>query len=125
MAVFTFVQLASGRDLAPEVPPWVRLAGPIVPASLLIVPGYLWGHRAFTRAIAWAIEGRSPTLAERFAVLREPWRQALRPLLFWVIAAFLYGGIAALFGAAFVTVVRVVERHRARRRHDLRARATC
>jgi adenylate cyclase len=108
IAVFTFVQLASRRALAPELSTWVRLAGPIVPAVLLIVPGYLWGHRTFTRAIAWAIEGRPPTLPERFALLREPWRQALRPLLFWVIAAFLYGGITALFGAEFVTVARVV-----------------
>ena len=84
MAVFTFVQLASGSDLAPEVPLWLQLVGPIAPAVVLILPGYLWGHRAFTRAIAWALEGRAPTLAERFEVLREPWRQALRPLLFWV-----------------------------------------
>jgi len=108
VAVFTFVQLASGNDLAPEVPLWLRLVGPIAPAVVLILPGYLWGHRAFTRAIAWAIEGRSPSLEERFAVLREPWRQALRPLLFWVLAAFIYGGISALFGASFLTVARVV-----------------
>ena len=108
LAVFTFVQLASGPDLAPEVPLWLQLVGPIAPAAVLILPGYLWGHRAFTRAIAWALEGRSPSLAERFAVLREPWRQALRPLLFWVLAAFVYGGISALFGASFLTVTRVV-----------------
>src|SRR5690606_24406062 len=39
----------------------------------------------------------------------EPWRQALRPLLFWVLAAVLYGGITALAGAGWITVVRVVE----------------
>ena len=92
VAVLTFVQLASGEDLAPEVPLWLQLVGPIAPAVVLILPGYLWGHRTFTRAIAWALEGRTPTLAERFAVLREPWRQALRPLLFWVLAAFIYAG---------------------------------
>jgi adenylate cyclase len=86
----------------------LQLVGPIAPAAVLILPGYLWGHRTFTRAIAWALEGRTPTLAERFAVLREPWRQALRPLLFWVLAAFIYAGISALFGASFVTVTRVV-----------------
>ena len=109
IAVLTFVQLASGKSLAPEVPQWLQVLGPIAPAVVLILPGYLWGHRAFTRAIAWALEGRSPTLAERFAVLREPWRQALRPLLVWVIAAFFYAGITALFGASFITVARVVE----------------
>ena len=109
VAVLTFLRLASGKSLAPEVPLWLQLLGPIAPAVLLILPGYLWGHRAFTRAIAWALEGRSPSLAERFAVLREPWRQALRPLLFWVIAAFVYAGITALFGASFITVARVIE----------------
>jgi adenylate cyclase len=109
VAVLTFVQLASGESLAPEVPLWLQLLGPVAPAVVLILPGYLWGHRAFTRAIAWALEGRSPTLAERFAVLREPWRQALRPLVFWVIAALFYAGVTALFGASFVTVARVVE----------------
>jgi adenylate cyclase len=109
VAVLTFMQLASDRDLAPEVPLWVRLVGPLVPAALLILPGYLWGHRAFSRAVAWAFEGRTPTLTERFAVLREPWRQALRPLVFWVLAAGAYATLAALFGASFITVVRVVE----------------
>ena len=109
VAVLTFVQLASGKALAPDVPFWVQLVGPLVPAVLLILPGYLWGHKAFTRTMSWAFEDRSPSLVERFAVLREPWRQALRPLLFWVLAAFVYGGLTALFGANFVTVARVVE----------------
>jgi adenylate cyclase len=107
LAVFTFVRMASGAHLAPEVPSWLLWVGPVAPAAVLILPGYLWGHRAFTRAIAWALEGRSPSLPERFAVLREPWRQALRPLLFWVLAAVVYAGITALFGASFTTVVRV------------------
>ncbi|HKY66550.1 MAG TPA: adenylate/guanylate cyclase domain-containing protein [Acidimicrobiales bacterium] len=109
VAVITFVQLASGKDLAPALPLWVQLVGPLGPVVLLILPGYLWGHRAFTRTMAWAFEGRSPSLTERFAVLREPWRQALRPLLFWVLAAFVYAGITALSGANLTTVVRVVE----------------
>jgi adenylate cyclase len=109
VVVLTFLQLASERDLAPEVPPWVRIVGPLVPASLLILPGYRWGHRAFDRAAAWAFEGRTPTVVERFAVLREPWRQALRPLVFWVVAAAVYASLTAVFGASFITVVRVVE----------------
>lgn len=109
VAVMTFVQLASGPDLAPGLSRWVRIVGPLGPVVVLLVPGYIWGHRTFTRAIAWALEGRQPTLTERFTVLREPWRQALRPLLFWVLAAFLYGGITALAGAELITVVRVTE----------------
>jgi adenylate cyclase len=107
--VLTFMQLASKRDLAPEVPLWTQIVGPLVPASLLILPGYLWGHRAFGRAAAWAFESRTPTVVERFAALQEPWRQALRPLVFWVIAAAVYASLTAAFGASLVTVVRVVE----------------
>lgn len=107
-AVMTFMQLASGQALAPGLPRWVQITGPLVPVALLLVPAYLWGPRAFTRRVAWALEGREPTLAERFAVLREPWRQALRPLVFWVQAAFVYALITALAGAELLTVVRVV-----------------
>jgi adenylate cyclase len=109
VVVLTFMQLASERDLAPRVPPWVQLVGPLVPATLLILPGYVWGHRTFGRAAAWAFEGRTPTLDERSTLLREPWRQALRPLVFWVAAAAVYATLTALFGADFITLVRVVE----------------
>ena len=109
VAVMTFLQLASDRDLAPDLPLWVRIVGPVAPVVVLLVPAYIWGHKAFTKAIAWALEGRPPSLTERFAVLREPWRQALRPLVFWVVGALLYGGTTALAGAGFLTVVRVVE----------------
>jgi len=108
-AVMTFLQLASGQALAPDLPLWVQIVGPLAPVAVLLLPAYLWGHRAFGRTVAWALEGRPPSLPERFAVLREPWRQALRPLVFWVVGAGLYGVITALAGAGFITVVRVVE----------------
>jgi adenylate cyclase len=108
-AVMTFLQLASGADLAPNLPGWVRIVGPLLPVVVLLVPGYVWGHRAFGRRIAWALDDREPTLTERYAMLREPWRQALRPLVFWVLGAGLYGAITALAGAGLITVVRVVE----------------
>ncbi len=109
VAVMTFLQLASGPDLAPDLPLWVRLVGPLAPVVVLLVPAYMWGHRAFSRAIGWALEDREPTMTERFTVLREPWRQALRPLVFWMLGALLYGTITALAGATLITVVRVVE----------------
>ncbi|HEX6569456.1 MAG TPA: HAMP domain-containing protein, partial [Acidimicrobiales bacterium] len=108
-AVMTFLQLASGKAIAPDLPLWMQLLGPLVPVVVLLVPAYVWGHRAFGRRIAWAFENRTPTLPERFTVLREPWRQALRPLVFWVLGALLYGTITALVGADLTTVVRVVE----------------
>ncbi|MBN2622223.1 MAG: adenylate/guanylate cyclase domain-containing protein [Acidimicrobiales bacterium] len=106
-AVMTFLQLASGEALAPDLPLGVRVTGPLLPVTVLLVPAYLWGHRAFSRRVVWALEGRPPTLLERHAILREPWRQALRPLVFWVIGAGLYAAITALAGAGFITVVRV------------------
>ncbi|HYZ99956.1 MAG TPA: adenylate/guanylate cyclase domain-containing protein [Acidimicrobiales bacterium] len=109
LAVITFVQLASGERLAPELPLPLILAAPFVPAALLLLPAYVWGHRAFSRAIAWAVEQRAPTPAERYAILREPWRQALRPLVFWIIAAGLYASLSALAGADGQTVLRVVD----------------
>jgi len=109
LAVFTFVGLASGDALAPDMPLWVQLVSPLVPLALLMIPAYRWGSRSYSRVVGWAMEGRPPTEAERFAVLREPWRQALRPLLFWVIGAALYGLLAAAFGSDAITVLRVVE----------------
>jgi adenylate cyclase len=108
-AVMTFLQLASGRDLAPDLPTWMQMAGPLAPVTMLLVPAYVWGGRAFGRAVAWAAEGRPPTLLERFAVLREPWRQARRPLVLWAASAALYGLITALAGAGPLTVIRVIE----------------
>ncbi|HET6950550.1 MAG TPA: adenylate/guanylate cyclase domain-containing protein [Acidimicrobiales bacterium] len=108
-AVLTFVQLASGDDLAPRLPFWMQVLGPLLPLSLLVTPAYVWGHRTFNRTMAWAAEDRPPTVPERFAVLREPRRQAFQPLLFWTIGAWLYGTLAGLAGADLITVVRVVQ----------------
>jgi adenylate cyclase len=108
VAVLTFLQLSSGPRLAPNVPLALAIVAPIVPMTLLVVAGYVWGHRAFARTIAWALDDRPPTASERFAVLREPWRQALRPLVFWVVGAAVYGSLSAVAGASAVTVVRVV-----------------
>jgi adenylate cyclase len=109
IAVITFVLLASGEELAPDLPLALTLGMPFVPAALLLLPAYLWGHRAFSRAIAWAEEERAPTTAERYDMLREPRRQALRPLVFWVLAAAIYGALSARFGADAQTVIRVID----------------
>ncbi|HEY3000605.1 MAG TPA: adenylate/guanylate cyclase domain-containing protein [Acidimicrobiales bacterium] len=109
LAVITFVHLASGDALAPDLPPLLQVLGPVVPLALLVVPAYRWSQRTFSRTMAWAVEGRTPTEAERFAVLREPWGQALRPLVFWVVGAVLYPLLSWIVGADAVTMVRVAE----------------
>src|SRR5262245_21383915 len=108
--VISFMRLASGNAVAPNLPSTLQLLGPLIPLVILIGPAYLWGQQAFNHTMAWALEDRPPTLAERFAVLEEPWRQALRPLLFWVVGAFgIYPLLSALAGADIITVVRVAE----------------
>ncbi|HZM43155.1 MAG TPA: HAMP domain-containing protein, partial [Acidimicrobiales bacterium] len=107
--VLSFVGFASGAAVAPDVPSWLQIVAPLVPIALLTPPAYHWGHRAYGHVIEWALEGRAPTDAERVAVLREPWRQALRPLTFWVIGAAVYALLAILFGADALTVMRVVD----------------
>jgi adenylate cyclase len=107
--VLSFVGFASGAAVAPDVPFWLQIVAPLVPIALLTPPAYRWGHRAYGHVIEWALEGRAPTDAERVAVLREPWRQALRPLTFWVIGAAVYALLAILFGADALTVMRVVD----------------
>jgi adenylate cyclase len=108
-AVTGFLQLASGAALAPDAPRWVQVLGPLAPIPLLMYPAYRWGHDSFMRTMAWAVEGRTPSEAERAAVLREPWRQALRPLVFWLLGALLFPLMAARLGTDAVTVVRVSE----------------
>jgi len=107
--VLTFVGFASGADVAPDVPRWIQVVGPLAPIAVLTPPAYRWGHRAYARVIDWAVEGRPPTDAERVAVLREPWRQALRPLVFWVVAAVGYATLTTLFGAEALMVARVFD----------------
>jgi adenylate cyclase len=108
-AVIAFVQLASGHALAPEVEPALQIVAPLIPLAVLAVPAYEWDRRAYLRTMAWALEGRTPTVAERFAVLEEPWRQATRPFVFWVLGAALYPLLSALAGSDWLTLVRVAE----------------
>jgi len=108
-AVITFVHLASGDALAPRLSPVLQIVAPLIPLAALLVPAYEWDRRAYQATMAWAIEGRAPTEAERIAVLQEPWRQALRPLVFWVIGAVLYPVLSRMAGADWVTMLRVAE----------------
>jgi adenylate cyclase len=65
----------------------------------------IWAHLAFARSVAWVIEQRTPTAAERAEVLRLPWRSALRPLLFWALAAAAYPIAALTIGGSGVETV--------------------
>jgi len=107
-AVVTFLQLSSGQRLAPGVDTGVVAAAGIATFALAVLGAYWRGHQAFTRSVAWALDGRPPTTAEKHDMLREPWRQASGPLRFWVLSALLYGTFSTLVGAEAITVTRLV-----------------
>ncbi|HEY8526103.1 MAG TPA: adenylate/guanylate cyclase domain-containing protein [Acidimicrobiales bacterium] len=108
LAVMTIIFLSSGR-LAPELPVALEVLTWFVPMLGLFVAAYAWGHRSFTRSVQWALEERPPTEAERGEMLRQPWRQALGPLVFWLVGAALYAALSALGGAEADLVIAVVE----------------
>ena len=108
VSVLVFLQLSSGPRLAPNAPLWLSLL--VGGATLVVLAGlgYAAGHIAYGRTVRWAFEGRPPTAAERHAMLRQPWRQASRPLLLWWLAAGLYATFSAVAGADLMTVGRLV-----------------
>ena len=107
--VLAYGQLALGRGLAPQV------GLPIVVGSFLAtffvsaVLANVWAFLAFNRSVAWVVEERPPSDEERAAVLRLPWRSALRPLLFWLMGAAGYAVAAPLLGAGALDVFQVVD----------------
>lgn len=107
-AVLIFLHLASGRDLAPEIPFWLTFT--VGSATFVVLAGAAWlaGHISYGRAFGWALEGRQPTEAEKREVLVQPWRQASRPFVIWLASAVLYGLFAALAGADAMTLSRLV-----------------
>jgi adenylate cyclase len=107
-AVLVFLHLASGRDLAPDVPFWLTFLVGSATFVVLGVSAYVAGHISYGRAIRWALEGRAPTDEEKREVLRQPWLQASRPILIWAAAAVIYGGFAAMAGADAMTLSRLV-----------------
>lgn len=107
-AVLTFLHLASGRDLAPDVPFWLTLVVGGLTFTVLVVAAYVAGHISYGRAFRWALEGREPTYVEKCEVLRQPWLQASRPVVIWLAAALIYGAYAAVAGADAMTLSRLV-----------------
>jgi adenylate cyclase len=108
LAVMAIVMLSSGRLLR-SVPLVVELAAWFVPFAVLFAIAYLWGHAAFNRSVRWALEDRTPSEAEKYDLLRQPWRHARRPLMFWLVGAAVYAGASALLGAEASVVVSVVD----------------
>jgi adenylate cyclase len=110
LVVLAYVQFALGNQLAPDVNVLVSMgafAGTFLVSAIL---ANVWAYLAFFRSVAWVVQGREPTDQERAAVLRMPWRSALRPLLFWLVGAAMYAVFAPTVGGAdAVSVLQVVD----------------
>lgn len=107
--VLLVVELALSETLAPSLGVWPTVAavgGMFAVFSLLAT---FWAYLAFARSVAWVVERREPTATERAAVLKLPWRSALRPLAFWVLAAAVYpvAGLTVV-GSSGETVTKVI-----------------
>jgi adenylate cyclase len=109
IAVFTYLQLTSiglGRR-EDEYPLAAQVALLAVQMAVLVPVLIWWGHRLFERATAWLIEGRQITDGERQRLLREPWRQAMRPLVAWLVAAVSWAALVATEGGTVRDVIRI------------------
>lgn len=88
----------------------VGLSAAVFLALFLVSAGLanIWAHLAFAHTVAWVLERRAPTAAERAEVLRLPWRSAFRPLPFWVVFAGAYPLLAlTVGGTSQETVIKV------------------
>jgi adenylate cyclase len=106
--VLLFLHLASGRDLAPDVPFWLTFTVGSATFVVLALVAYVAGHISYGRAFRWALEGRLPTEGEKREVLAQPWLQASRPIVIWLASAVIYGTFATLAGADALTLSRLV-----------------
>lgn len=92
--VFLVVEMPLRETLAPNLGVWQTIGGVGGMFALFAVSATVWAHLAFARSVAWVVECREPTAAERAEVLRLPWLSALRPFLFWALAAAVYPALA-------------------------------
>jgi class 3 adenylate cyclase len=104
LVVFGFIQLrypASEAYATPWINDWL-----LVLATEAVLAPVAWGWVAheFRRSSGWALAGRSPDDGERERLLAAPFHLAVRPLLFWLLAAVVIGG-----GVRFRRVLGLVE----------------
>lgn len=84
------VELVLPADIGGSLGLGFSVAGFVMLFLGMTVLATVWANLAFARTVAWVLERRPPTAAERAEVLRMPWRSALRPLPFWMVGAAAY-----------------------------------
>lgn len=83
----------------------IAVGGMIVVALLL---GTVANARALLPILRWLADRRPATEAERLALLREPLRQALTALAFWMASAAVFGTVQSFLGLSPWRVVALV-----------------
>lgn len=106
--VLAYYQLTVGESSGPQVSVGLALLAFAATFAASAALANLWAYLAFSRTVAWAVEERPPTDAERADALRLPWHSALRPFLFWVFGAVLYAVAAPTQGASAFEVLQIV-----------------
>lgn len=89
--VFTLIQLLYPASEAFGTP-WLNDFALVVLTVAALTPlAWAWVAWEFGRSSGWALAGRTPTTEQREHLLGEPFRMAIRPMLFWVAAAAIIG----------------------------------
>jgi len=110
LAVFTFAQLRYPASEAFASPGLNDLALVVVTVAVLTPVAWGWVAWEFRRSSGWALAGNTPTRDERERLLGDPFRMALRPMLFWVAASAIIGtGISVRRGFGAREILDVAE----------------
>ncbi|MDZ7676476.1 MAG: adenylate/guanylate cyclase domain-containing protein [Acidimicrobiales bacterium] len=85
--VFSYLQQLYPASSAFDTP-WLNDLVLLVGTEVILAPiAWLWFLKKFGTSGRWALDGRTPTVAERERILDEPWRMAARPFLLWAGSA--------------------------------------
>lgn len=103
--VFLVTEMGLRATLPVTLGVWETILGVLGLFVVFSMLATIWAHLAFARSVAWVIEQRNPTPAERADVLRLPWQSALRPFLFWGLSAVVYPAVAVIADSATVETV--------------------
>jgi adenylate cyclase len=106
--VLAYYQLTVGDTLSRHVSVLMALGAFAATFVVSAALANLWAYMSFSRSVAWVVEERPPTDAERAETLRLPWHSALRPFLFWLFGAFMYAVSAPTQGAGALDVLETV-----------------
>jgi adenylate cyclase len=80
---------------AGDIDTWSNVVAAVVFIPVSFVVGWIWSERLVRPQVAWLLEDRAPTPAERKGTLRLPMLCAAVDGTFWLTAAVLFGALNA------------------------------